>query len=253
MDKEELVDVRIPAPSPDEVSDDDEKVAEDLLLEGKRRDSIPGLKPSPMPGVNLFSRYLTYWWLNPLFSLGSKRPLEAEDFYDLRSQDKTAVLGDQLEREWEKEIYRAKGKGRPPSLPRAILKTFGKGYISLSVFPVITDALRIIQPVFVGLLINFFNQETSTTQEEAFLYALAVCLCSLLSSFLMTPFTFLRQCYGMRVRIACTSLVYNKVNSALRYFYIPDFPLCIFQTKYLCRSSTAYITRFLLVVSPPSS
>lgn len=57
----------------------------------------------------------------------------------------------------------------------------------------------------------------------------------------------------MRVRIACTSLVYNKVNSALRYFYIPDFPLCIFQTKYLCRSSTAYITRFLLVVSPPSS
>ena len=47
MDKEELVDVRIPAPSPDEGSDDDEKVAEDLLLEGKRRDSIPGLKPSP--------------------------------------------------------------------------------------------------------------------------------------------------------------------------------------------------------------
>ena len=115
------------------------------------------------------------------------------------------------------------------------------------------DALRIIQPVFVGLLINFFNQETSTTQEEAFLYALAVCLCSLLSSFLMTPFTFLRQCYGMRVRVACTSLVYNKVNSALRYFYIPDVLLCIFQTKYLCRSSTAYVTRFLLVLSPPSS
>ena len=61
MDKEELVDVRIPAPSPDEVSDDDEKVAKDLLLEGKRRDSIPGLKPSPMPGVNLFSRYVSYW------------------------------------------------------------------------------------------------------------------------------------------------------------------------------------------------
>lgn len=53
MDKEELVDVRIPAPSHDEGSDDDEKVAEDLLLEGKRRDS--------MPGVNLFSRYVTYW------------------------------------------------------------------------------------------------------------------------------------------------------------------------------------------------
>lgn len=37
-------------------------------------------------------------WLNPLLSLGSKRPLQAEDFYGLRSQDSTAVLGDQLQR-----------------------------------------------------------------------------------------------------------------------------------------------------------
>jgi len=37
-------------------------------------------------------------WLNPLLSLGSKRPLEAEDFYGLRSHDSTAVVGDQLQR-----------------------------------------------------------------------------------------------------------------------------------------------------------
>lgn len=85
------------------------------------------------------------------------------------------------------------------------------GYLRLSVFAIITDALRIIQPIFLGLLIGYFNEETTTTQKEAFLYALAVCLCSVMSSFLMTPFTFLRQCYGMRVRIACTSLVYDKV------------------------------------------
>ena len=37
-------------------------------------------------------------WLNPLLSLGSKRPLEAQDFYGLRSHDSTAVVGDQLQR-----------------------------------------------------------------------------------------------------------------------------------------------------------
>jgi len=40
-------------------------------------------------------------------------------------------------REWEKEKYNAEEKGKNPSLLRAILKTFGKGYFSLSIFAVI--------------------------------------------------------------------------------------------------------------------
>ena len=60
MDEEDLVDVKIPTP-PDEDGSDDEKDVKDSLLEGKRRDSIPGIKPSPMPGVSVFSRFVTFW------------------------------------------------------------------------------------------------------------------------------------------------------------------------------------------------
>ena len=60
MDEEDLVDVKIPTP-PDEDDNDDEKDLKDSLLEGKRRDSIPGIKPSPMPGVSVFSRFVTFW------------------------------------------------------------------------------------------------------------------------------------------------------------------------------------------------
>ena len=62
MDEEDLVDIKIPTP-PDEDDSDDEKDLKDSLLEGKRikRDSIPGIKPSPMPGVSLFSRFVTFW------------------------------------------------------------------------------------------------------------------------------------------------------------------------------------------------
>ena len=62
MDEEDLVDVKIPPPDDD--SDDDcsiDKDPKDSLLEEKRRDSDPGIKPSPMPGVNLLSRFVTFW------------------------------------------------------------------------------------------------------------------------------------------------------------------------------------------------
>lgn len=60
MDFEDLVDVKIPPP--DDGSDSDsEKGLKDSLLEEKRRDSDPGIKPSPMPGVNLLSRFVTFW------------------------------------------------------------------------------------------------------------------------------------------------------------------------------------------------
>lgn len=212
MDAEDLIDIKIPPIAEGGSENEDEDDLKDSLLGGEeRRGSDPGIKPSPMPAVNVVSRFVTFSWLNPLLSQGSKKPLEAEDLYGLRTQDSTGELGDKLQREWKKEQYLAEDKEKTPSLSRAIVKAFGMGYLRLSVFAIITDALRIIQPIFLGLLIGYFNEETTTTQKEAFLYALAVCLCSVMSSFLMTPFTFLRQCYGMRVRIACTSLVYDKV------------------------------------------
>lgn len=212
MDAEDLIDIKIPPIADGGSENEDEDDLKDSLLGGEeRRGSDPGIKPSPMPAVNVVSRFVTFSWLNPLLSQGSKKPLEAEDLYGLRTQDSTGELGDKLQREWKKERYLAEDKEKTPSLSRAIVKAFGMGYLRLSVFAIITDALRIIQPIFLGLLIGYFNEETTTTQKEAFLYALAVCLCSVMSSFLMTPFTFLRQCYGMRVRIACTSLVYDKV------------------------------------------
>ena len=60
MDEEDLIDVKIPPPD-DSIDSDNEKDLEDSLLDEKRRDSDPGIKPSPMPGVNLFSRFVIFW------------------------------------------------------------------------------------------------------------------------------------------------------------------------------------------------
>ena len=61
MDDEDLVDVKNPYHDADYDNDDEGDGQEDALLEGKRRDSVPGIKPSPMPRVNILSRFVTFW------------------------------------------------------------------------------------------------------------------------------------------------------------------------------------------------
>jgi len=43
-----------------------------------------------------------------------------------------------ISREWEKEKYNADEKGRTPSLLRAVIRAFGKGYIALGILAIIT-------------------------------------------------------------------------------------------------------------------
>jgi len=61
MDEEDLVDIKIPPPDDGSDSENEKDTIKDSLLEEKRRDSDPGIKPSPMPGVNLLSRFVTFW------------------------------------------------------------------------------------------------------------------------------------------------------------------------------------------------
>lgn len=44
--------------------------------------------------------------------------------------------------EWENEKQNAKEAGKTPSLLRAILKTFGKGYFSLGIFAIVVVSYK---------------------------------------------------------------------------------------------------------------
>ena len=77
------------------------------------------------------------------------------------------------------------------------------------------EILKIAGPIFLGQLIRYFVEDSPISTGDAYLYATGLILCSLMSSMFNAPFTFMSQVYGMRIRVACTGLVYRKV-SALR-------------------------------------
>lgn len=57
----------------------------------------------PEEKANFISRVL-YWWLNPIFVSGYKRPLEKSDLWALSSRFHAKKLADEFEKDWEKEI-----------------------------------------------------------------------------------------------------------------------------------------------------
>lgn len=61
MDAEDLIDIKIPPIADGGSENEDDDDLKDSLLGGEeRRGSDPGIKPSPMPAVNVVSRFVTF-------------------------------------------------------------------------------------------------------------------------------------------------------------------------------------------------
>jgi ATP-binding cassette subfamily C (CFTR/MRP) protein 4 len=76
------------------------------------------------------------------------------------------------------------------------------------------DCDRLSQPLFLGRLVRHFSEEesdTSITIEEAYIYAAGVVLCSALNVIVIHPYMMAILHMGMKIRVACCSLIYRKV------------------------------------------
>lgn len=72
---------------------------------------------------------------------------------------------------------------------------------------------RIAQPVFLGKLVEYYSPDHhNIKQNEAYMYAGAVVLCSALNVFVVHPYMMAILHMGMKFRVACCSLIYRKVS-----------------------------------------
>ncbi|XP_049854965.1 ATP-binding cassette sub-family C member 4-like [Schistocerca gregaria] len=168
--------------------------------------------PNPRATANPVS-VLFFWWLKDLFKKGTEKDLEIDDLYDALKRDNSQDLGNRLEANWKYELKRVQGKhGTKPSLTRAIFKTFIGQYVihglMLGFYHLI---LRIAQPIFLAAVIRHFTNNEVVSRQEMYWYSGALILSCVISLFIMHHSTLIAQCVGMRVRVACCSLVYRKI------------------------------------------
>ncbi|XP_076650867.1 ATP-binding cassette sub-family C member 4 isoform X2 [Halictus rubicundus] len=167
--------------------------------------------PNPKLSANCFSK-LIFWWLKPLFLYGKSHDLELKDIYNVLPEDVSQRLGDKLERNWLREVKEAEQSGRKPKFFRALKKTFLWSFVYFGGWQFfLAIVIKVVQPFMLGLLIWHFDPRSISTVTEAYIYAFVVILLTLVGAVIVHHSNLGLLEVGMRMRIACSSVMYRKI------------------------------------------
>ncbi|XP_001604413.2 multidrug resistance-associated protein 4 isoform X1 [Nasonia vitripennis] len=166
--------------------------------------------PNPRENANTFS-VLFWWWTVGLFKKGYSKVLGPEDLYDPVSTDRSAVLGDRLEKRWLAEVSNARKVQRRPNLLKTVFRTFLFEYFILGLIQILNEfVLRLGTPILLGALLRHFKPEPTTTYEAALCYAGGISIAIAINAITMNQGLFDAFHIGSRIRIAVCSIVYRK-------------------------------------------
>ncbi|XP_037037714.1 multidrug resistance-associated protein 4-like isoform X1 [Bradysia coprophila] len=164
------------------------------------------LPPNPREHSNIFS-ILTFTWTIPLFKRGYTKILELDDIFQPLNADRSSLLGDRLEKNWEIQLT----KRKRPSLLAAILKTFRKELCVFSGICFFNELIaRLGQPLLLGYLLLYFRDNSTITFEKAIWYSCGLLLFNALQALSTNQFYMTGFHMGMKVRVAVCSVIYRK-------------------------------------------
>lgn len=183
-------------------------------------------KKNPREGANPLS-ILTFAYTLPTFWSGYRKDLEVSDLYKPLKEHSSSYLGTKISRIWQKECekklsnqgkdsddrkHAGKKKLKQPSLVKVLMKCFGVQLILYGVILAVSDIVfRILQPILIGRLLKYYSNIPGVTKEHAYLYAGGVVLCSAFLIFITHPYMLGVLHIGMKMRVACCTLIYRKV------------------------------------------
>ncbi|CAH0557612.1 unnamed protein product [Brassicogethes aeneus] len=167
--------------------------------------------PSPEENANIFSK-LFFCWLLPFFKYGYKNDLQLKDIYNTANKDATGPLADELEKHWIAEIQKAKKSNSTPNLSTAIKNTFWKSYavFGFSLF-LQWVVIKMMQPLVIAWYINYFQDDPNKDTTLGWILATAVTSMAFVNILISHHTNLGCQRIGLRVRVACGSLVYRKI------------------------------------------
>ncbi|CAH1368627.1 unnamed protein product, partial [Tenebrio molitor] len=189
----------------------------------------------PQKNANWLS-LVTFWYTIKIFQQGKSRDFDENDLTKPLDEHRSAKLGEKLSILWSEEVRRAKKNQEIPSLTKVIFKCFIKDILLQGTFLFLMEVpIRLCQPIFLGLLLRYFNPDNSESKEplhppmfimrlfeywnqkqspiqveEAYLFASGVLFCSLVNVMVLHPCMMAVMHVGMKVRVACCSLIYRK-------------------------------------------
>ncbi|XP_041940167.1 ATP-binding cassette sub-family C member 4-like isoform X1 [Alosa sapidissima] len=170
------------------------------------------LKSNPSATANLLSK-IFFCWLNPLFRVGYTRRLEEHDMYNVLPEDGSEWLGEELQKLWDKEVRQAAKDFRSPKLGKVLIQCYWRAYAVFGVYTFIEEVIKVIQPVLLGKLIQYFegyHPDARVALYEAYGYAVGISITTLGLAVLHHLYFYHVQRAGMKIRVAMCHMIYRK-------------------------------------------
>ncbi|KAM7261562.1 hypothetical protein ACFE04_020639 [Oxalis oulophora] len=161
------------------------------------------LMVTPYSGASLLS-LATLSWLNPLLSLGAKRPLELKDIPLLAPKDRAKTNYKVLNSNWEK--LKAENT---PSLAWAILRSFWKEAACNAIFAGLNTLVSYVGPFLVSYFVDYLGGR-ETFAHEGYILAGTFFAAKLVETMTTRQWYLGIDIMGMHVRSALTAMVYRK-------------------------------------------
>ncbi|KAK2455213.1 ABC transporter C family member [Trifolium repens] len=178
---------------------------EPLLVE---EEELGCLKVTPYRDAGIFS-LATLSWLNPLLSIGAKRPLELKDIPLVAPSDRAKASYKVVNSNWEKLKAENQNPSKQPSLAWALLKSFWKEAAVNAIFAGLNTLVSYVGPYMISYFVDFLGGK-ETFAHEGYILAGIFFAAKLVETLTTRQWYLGVDILGMHVRSALTAMVYRK-------------------------------------------
>ncbi|XP_016472773.2 putative ABC transporter C family member 15 isoform X1 [Nicotiana tabacum] len=177
------------------------------LLNGKNEKHSEAKRDSPYGKATLI-QLITFSWLNPLFEVGVKKPLDQDEVPDVDFRDSARFLSDSFDESLK--YVKEKDGTTNPSIYKAIYVFARKKAAINALFAVISAGSSYVGPYLIDDFVNFLNEKKLRGLRSGYLLALAFLGAKMVETIAQRQWIFGARQLGLRLRAALISHIYQK-------------------------------------------
>ncbi|KAK0583133.1 hypothetical protein LWI29_033687 [Acer saccharum] len=177
------------------------------LLHGKTDTHLEYKRESSYGKATLL-QLVTFSWLNPLFAVGIKKPIDQNEIPDVDIKDSAEFLSHNFD-ERLKHVKQKDGSVNP-SIYKAIFLFIRKKAAINALFAVISAASSYVGPYLIDDFVNFLNEKNKQSLKSGYFLALAFLGAKMVETIAQRQWIFGARQLGLRVRAALISQIYRK-------------------------------------------
>lgn len=177
------------------------------LLNGNSDKHSEGKRDCPYGKATTF-QLVTFSWLNALFAVGVKKPLDQDEVPNVDIMDSAAFTSQGLDDSFQQ--VKGTDETSSPSIYKALYLFARKKAAINAFFAVINAAASYVGPYLIDDLVNFLGEKKTRSLESGYLIALGFLGAKIIETIAQRQWIFGARQLGLRVRAALISHIYKK-------------------------------------------